>query len=92
VGQDPFGIRRSRPAAARPTGAQRRFLARGLTEPGGKLPLFGEDGREVARKTIATCMARGWAAPWTANPIKPDWLVCRLTPAGYRVLEVPGER
>jgi hypothetical protein len=25
------------------------------------------------------------------NPIKPDWLVCRLTAAGYRVLghEVP---
>jgi hypothetical protein len=27
--------------------------------------------------------------PWlgdACNPIKPDWLVCRLTPAGYRVL------
>ena len=24
--------------------------------------------------------------PWVHNPIKPDWLVCRLTEAGYRVL------
>jgi hypothetical protein len=24
--------------------------------------------------------------PWVQNPIKPDWLVCRLTEAGYRVL------
>jgi hypothetical protein len=24
--------------------------------------------------------------PWMQNPIKPDWLVCRLTEAGYRVL------
>ena len=31
-------------------------------------------------------MANGWAAPWTANPIRPDWLVCRLTAAGYRAL------
>jgi hypothetical protein len=24
--------------------------------------------------------------PWMHNPIKPDWLVCRLTEGGYRVL------
>jgi hypothetical protein len=27
-------------------------------------------------------MAAGWAEPWFSNPIKPDWLVCRLTEAG----------
>jgi len=31
-------------------------------------------------------VAHGWATPWVHNPIKPDWLVCRLTAAGYRVL------
>ena len=73
-------------AAFRPTEPQRRYLARGLSEPGGKLPLFDTDGRQVPRKTIEACMAHGWAEPWFNNPIKPDWLVCRLTPAGYRVL------
>lgn len=70
----------------RPTVAQRRYLERGLEQPGGKLPLFDREGREVAKKTIEACLAHGWAEPWTLNPIKPDWLVCRLTAAGYRVL------
>ena len=70
----------------RPSEAQRRYLERGLTQAGGKLPLFDRDGREVSKKTIESCVAHGWATPWVHNPIKPDWLVCRLTPAGYRVL------
>ena len=76
-----------------PSEAQRRYLERGLTQAGGKLPLFDRDGREVARKTIESCVAHGWATPWVHNPIKPDWLVCRLTAAGYRVLggEPPSE-
>ena len=73
-------------AAVRPTAPQRRYLERGLDQPGGKLPLFDRDGREVPRKTIEACVAHGWAEPWTRNPIKPEWLVCRLTPSGYRVL------
>ena len=72
-------------ASVRPTEPQRRYLERGLTEPGGKLPLFDHNGREVSRKTIEACIAHGWATPWIANPIKPDWLVCRLTPEGYRI-------
>ena len=72
--------------AGRPTEPQRRYLERGLREPGGKLPLFDRDGRQVPCKTVEACIAHGWAEPWTANPIKPDWLVCRLTPAGFRVL------
>jgi hypothetical protein len=79
-------MRPTQNAAVQPTDAQRRYLERGLTEPGGKLPLFDRDGREVPRKTIEACIERGWAQPWTANPIMPDWLVCRLTPAGYRIL------
>ncbi len=72
-------------ASVRPTEAQRRYLEGGLSEPGGKLPLFDQNGREVPRKTIEACIARGWATPWVANPVKPDWLVCRLTAEGYRV-------
>ena len=73
-------------ASLRPSVVQHRYLERGLTQPGGKLPLFGRDGREVPKKTIEACIAHGWAEPWTRNPIKPDWLVCRLTAAGYQVL------
>jgi hypothetical protein len=70
----------------RPTEAQRRYLARGLTQPGGKLPLFDAEGRGVPRQTVEACVAHGWAEPWFRNPLKPDWLACKLTPAGYRVL------
>src|ERR1043166_7163958 len=76
---------------ARPTEPQRRYLERGLSEPGGKLPPFDRDGRQVPRKTIEACIAHGWADRWTANPIKPDWVVCKLTSAGYRALGVAPE-
>lgn len=75
-------------ATLRPTEPQRRYLERGLSQPGGKLPLFYADGREVAMRTIQACMAHGWAEPWFRNPIKPEWLVCRLTDRGRAVLAV----
>jgi hypothetical protein len=74
----------------RPSEAQVRYLARGLNEPGGKLPLFDRDGREIPKKTVEACIAHGWAEPWVGNPMKPNWLVCRLTPAGQRVLGQAG--
>jgi hypothetical protein len=73
-------------SAGGPSGPQRRYLERGLQEAGGKLPLFDERGREIPRRTIESCIAHGWAELWGTNPVKPDWLVCRLTEAGYRVL------
>lgn len=71
---------------SRLSAAQRRYLARGLAQPGGKLPLFDGEGQQVARQTVESCIAHGWAEPWFANPTKPDWLVCRLIAAGYRAL------
>jgi hypothetical protein len=82
------GTSGSEPAQVRLSEAQRRYLERGLTEAGGKLPLFDRYGREVPKKTIEACIAHGWAEPWFSNPIKPDWLVCKLTAEGYRVLGV----
>ena len=76
----------SDPSARRPSAAQRRYLMRGLDQPGGKLPLFDDRGREFSRKTIEACIQRGWAEPWFANPLKPDWLVCKLTRHGYQAL------
>lgn len=84
---------RPKPAAkAAPSPAQRRYLVRGLGQPGGKLSLFDEDGQEVPAQTVESCIARGWAQPWFDNPIKKNWIVARLTAEGYRVLgrEPPG--
>ena len=82
----PDDDRRDEPAALRPTEPQRRYLERGLSQPGGKLPLFYPDGREVPARTIQACVANGWAEPWFRNPIKPEWLVCRLTNKGREAL------
>jgi hypothetical protein len=73
--------------------AQRRYLARGLKQPGGKLPLFDEQGQEISHRTIEACVAQGWAKAWSRNPVKPGWLVCRLTDQGYRALgKIPPRR
>lgn len=74
------------PTGGKPTWAQTRYLLRGLKEPGGKLPLFDKEGQQIDVRTIRSCVDRGWAKPWFKNPIKPDWLVCRLTEAGYKIL------
>jgi hypothetical protein len=66
----------------RPTAAQRDWLRRGLDQPGGKLPLFDRLGQRVNERTVRACIEQGWAEPWFANPLKPDWLVCKLTEAG----------
>jgi hypothetical protein len=87
VSKDPDDDRREQQAASlRPTEPQRRYLERGLSQPGGKLPLFYPDGREVPPRTVQACVANGWAEPWIRNPIKPEWLVCRLTDKGRKVL------
>src|SRR5262245_30395276 len=84
--RDPVGGQPGQSAGVRPSELERRYLERGLTQAGGKLPLFDRAGRKVPKNTIESCIAHGWAAPWASNPIMPDWLVCRLTRSGYRVL------
>ncbi|MFO7482339.1 hypothetical protein [Oceanibaculum nanhaiense] len=69
-----------------PTPTQRSWLSRGIDQPGGKLPLFDGDGQRVNAQTIRSCIDQGWAEPWFANPLKPDWLVCKLTEAGRMAL------
>ena len=77
--------------ATGPTAAQKRWLSKGLDQAGGKLPLFDHVGREVSPRTIRACIAAGWAEPWFSNPIKPDWLVCKLTARGMEVLSATGK-
>ena len=72
-----------------PTLLEILYLRRGLTQPGGKLPLFDLDGQDVDAALVRRCMARGWAEPWFNNPLKPDWLVCKLTDTGRQLATVP---
>ncbi|MCP4330772.1 MAG: hypothetical protein GY791_20475 [Alphaproteobacteria bacterium] len=69
------------------TTPQRRWLERGLEEPGGKLPLFDDKGQRYDARMIRSAIERGYAEPWFSNPIKPDWLVCRLTERGRAALD-----
>jgi hypothetical protein len=65
------------------------YLRRGLAQAGGKLPLFDLDGQDVDAAIVRRCVDRGWAEPWFNNPLKPDWLVCKLTEAGRRAATAP---
>jgi len=73
--------------SAQPNYAELVYLRRGLTQPGGKLPLFDLDGQAVDEDVVRHCLAMGWAEPWFVNKLKPDWLVCKLTAQGRRVAE-----
>ena len=82
-----MGLRKALKPGPRPTAPQLRWLRRGLDQAGGKLPLFDEVGQRVSERTVKSCIDRGWAAPWFANPLKPDWQVCKLTETGRALLE-----
>lgn len=75
---------------SKPTLVQRAWLVRGLSQAGSKLPLFDHLGQRIGNRTIQSCINQGWAEPWFDNPLKPDWLVCKLTEQGRRVLGVTG--
>lgn len=70
----------------KPSAAQLAWLKRGLTQPGGKLPIFDTFGKRVSDRTIKCCIENGWAKPWFENPVKPDWQVCKLTSSGQDLL------
>ena len=72
---------------ANPSRAQLAWLRRGLDQPGGKLPLFDRNGQRTSERLVRVCIQQGWAEPWFDNPVKPDWLVCKLTTAGRRLAE-----
>jgi hypothetical protein len=74
-------------ASAQPSFAELVYLRRGLNQPGGKLPLFDLDGQQVDEQVVRHCLDMGWAEPWFVNPLKPDWLVCKLTPQGRSIAD-----
>ena len=74
--------------ASQPTKTQCRWMKRGLSQPGGKIPLFDDKGRKVDARTVQSCLEHGWVESWFVNPIKPDWVVCKLTNTGRALIEV----
>ena len=73
-------------SSGKPSDVQFKWLERGLVQAGGKLPLFDDEGQKVSARTVNSCLKQGWVEPWFANPIKPDWLVCKLTDSGRDIL------
>ncbi len=74
------------PSGDGPSLAEILYLRRGLDQPGGKLPLFDLDGQDVDEAVVRRCLERGWAVPWFNNPLKPEWLVCKLTETGRQLV------
>ena len=74
-------------ARANLTSAQTKYLRRGIEQPGGKLPLFDEHGQAISPRTVKACVTAGFAEPWFHNPLKPDWLVCKLTEKGRAAID-----
>ena len=70
--------------APSPSPAQVRYLSLGLMQPGGKLPLFDRNGQKIKPATIRACLDAGWCERWYENPVRKDWLVCRLTDRGRK--------
>lgn len=86
---DAFALNDNELSGELPTLHEILYLRRGLTQAGGKLPLFDLDGQSIDETIVRRCIDRGWAEPWFNNPLKPEWLVCKLTPAGRSVAAAP---
>ena len=69
-----------------PTKIQVRWMKRGVAQPGGKIPLFDDNGQKVNARTVKSCLEHGWVEPWFSNPIKPDWIICKLTSKGRKII------
>ena len=65
------------------------YLRRGLTQPGASCRCSTSTARTSRADIVRRCLDRGWAEPWFNNPLKPDWLVCKLTEAGRRLVSTP---
>lgn len=61
------------------------WLRGGLNRADGRLALFDAFGEPVEPIIIQKAIASGLAEPWFASPMRPQWMVCRLTAQGRRV-------
>src|SRR5262245_56960700 len=70
------------PGPGEPTDVQRTWLRRGLSQPGGKLPLFDEVGTRIDPRTVRSCVENGLADSWLENPLRGDSLFSGLSDTG----------
>lgn len=90
IGKPRSGVKhmsRVKNTAAALSAEEKTYLSMGLMQAGGKLPLFDTSGQEIRRAIIQSCLKKGYAETWFANPLKPDWLVCRLTEEGRKLAQ-----
>ncbi len=64
----------------------RDWLRGGLNREDGRLAMFDTFGEPVRKIIIKTAIAEGLAEPWFSSPMRPQWMVCRLTSKGRDVL------
>lgn len=62
------------------------WLKTGAGNKEGRLALFDGTGQRVDQTVQRAALSQGWVEGWFANPMRPDWMVCRLTPSGRRFL------
>lgn len=92
----PSGLQPARPRVSNQKTAsglnqlQTAWLSRGLNRDGGHLPLFDRLGQLIDRRTVNTCIRRGWAEPSFARPERPGWVVCKLTEKGRTLVSGNG--
>ena len=73
--------------AARETEIElRNWLRGGLDREDGRLAIFDSFGEPVNKAVIKSAISEGLAEPWFSSPMRPQWMVCRLTPKGRTVL------
>ena len=65
----------------------RDWLRGGTTREDGRLALFDQFAEPVDKNVIKTAVASGFAEPWFASPMRPQWTVCRLTKKGREFLD-----
>lgn len=68
------------------TRAELSYIMMGIDQPGGKLPLFDAHGQSVNPKIVRSCVEKGLVERWFANPMRPGWVVHRLTDRGRAIL------
>jgi hypothetical protein len=63
------------------------WLKTGVNNPEGRLSLFDGGGQRIDGKIQRFAIQSELAEGWFANPMRPDWMVCRLTERGRRLLK-----
>ncbi len=64
----------------------REWLSGGEARDDGRLALFDQFGEPIDKKVVSAAIASGFAEPWFASPMRPQWTVCRLTSKGQDFL------